>query len=659
MIFTEAALKRLHEPERLAWIESLKRNAHEERQRLEMITRIAAQLFTLPLASVNLIEASRQVTFCGVGVQPGAVEELNRSLCAHVVAHNSPLLVPDTRSDPRLSHHPAIHSFSPALHCYFGLPLHAPNGVAVGTLAVAGFQPRKFDTEVALLKGLANWIESEWARDDLSRKVMEERATAERLTNITRSLTDGVLAFDRGGFVIHSNALAAFHVGISEPLEPGVNLLERVPEGPALDALRWIIERGPPEVPFRHDLILTNAHGRPSPVEVTTASAAGGEWFLTIAHDVSERVLHEQALAGLSQRFESILDATADAIVRVNHAGIVEYANSAMAKLLGVSRSSLLGVDLHEQHHHSLPDGSPYPWAQCPTQRAMQSGESMHELDEVYWRADGTPVSVIYSVTPVSNPADDTYSGAVMVMRDIEARKRLDRLKAAFVANVSHELRTPLTAIKGSLALLLGGAVGDLSNEQRSLLDVAHASTDRLVRLVNDLLDLGRLDAARLILHKRRVTLGSLVKAALDGIAVTAANAQIRIESSVSADEGPGLDVDPDRIIQILTNLLANAINFSPAGSRVRLSKRVQRREVRISVRDWGSGIPPEARESIFDRFVQADTRDRRSIGGTGLGLAIARQLAHAHGGRLGLGQARVGSVFHLWLPLPTHWGGE
>jgi PAS domain S-box-containing protein len=659
MIFTEAALKRLHEPARLEWIANLKRNADRERKRLELITKTAARLFDLPLVSLNLIEASQQVTFTGVGVEVGAVEELNRSLCAHVVAHNTPLMVPDTLRDPRLTHHPAIHGFSPTMRCYFGVPLHAPGGAAVGTLAVAGFQPRRFDTEVEQLRGLATWIESEWARDHYAQRMEEERATAERLSTITRSITDGVLVFDRQGIVIHANALAAFHMGASGELTPGVNLLEAIPAGPALNAVRWIIQQGPPQVPLRNDLILPNAHGRPTPVEVTTSATGDGEWFVAIGHDVSERVLHEQALAGLSARFESILDAAADAIVRVNNRGLIEYANTAMGKLLGVPRSSLLGVNLHSHYHQFLPDGSHYAWHDCPTHRAMRSSESIHELEEVYWRADGTPIAVAYSVTPVSNPADDTYTGAVMVMRDIEARKRLERLKSAFIANVSHELRTPLTAIKGSLALLLGGAVGDVNPEQRSLLDVAHASTDRLVRLVNDLLDLGRLDAARLILHKRRVNLGSLVQTALEGIAVPAANARIRIETTVAADAGPWLDVDPDRIVQILTNLLANAIAFSPNGSRVRVSAQVQRREVRITVRDWGSGIPPEARETIFDRFVQADTQDRRAYGGTGLGLAIARQLAHAHGGRLGLGHARIGSVFHLWLPLPTPRGGE
>lgn len=243
-----------------------------------------------------------------------------------------------------------------------------------------------------------------------------------------------------------------------------------------------------------------------------------------------------------------------------------------------------------------------------------------------------------------------------MVMRDVESRRRLDRLKAAFIANVSHELRTPLTAIKGALALLLGDAVGPVPPDQQQLLEIAHTSTDRLVRLVNDLLDLGRLDAARLILQKRRISLGALIHTAIDGVAVHATTALISVQTKVSTEASPYLEVDPDRVVQILTNLLANAIRFSTPNGKVQVSAQQQRREVRISVRDWGSGIAPEARDTIFDRFVQADASDRRALGGTGLGLAIARELARAHGGRLALGAARNGTVFHLWLPLPAAW---
>jgi len=652
VIFTTAALTRLHAPERLAWIETVRNTAAIERERITRITHTVARFYNLPIASLNLIDATHRHTFAGIGVEVGGKEALSHSLCAQVVAHNVPLLVTDTLNDPRLTHHPAVHAFSPPIRCYYGVPVHAPNGMAIGTLAVAGFQPCDLTAEIVQLQSFAAWIESEWAREHYAQRMEAERALAERFAAITHSIADGVLVFDREGRVVHANRLAEHQLGLREPLPAGSNLLSAIPPGPAHTSLTWLINHGPPGVPIRRDIALRNAHGREAPIEVTFSSTDDQAWFVAIGHDVSERVGHEQALAALSRRFESILDAAADAIVRVNRLGLVEYANSAMGALLGVPRASLLGVNLHAKHHADRPDGSPNPWSESPTYRAIHNGATARELEEVYWRADGTPVSVAYSVTPASDPSDGAITGAVIVLRDIEASRRLERLKAAFIANVSHELRTPLTAIKGSLALLLGGAVGDVNKEQRSLLDVAHTSTDRLVRLVNDLLDLGRLDAARLILQKRPIPLGQLVQTAIDGIAIHAEDASIRIETTVDPEAGPTLEVDADRIVQILTNLLANAIHFSHPGSRVRISARVQRREVRISVRDWGDGIPSEARNAIFDRFVQGDTEDGRALGGTGLGLAIARELAQAHGGRLGLGNVRQGSIFHLWLPL-------
>lgn len=509
---------------------------------------------------------------------------------------------------------------------------------------------------MAQLEDLASWVESEWARSFFTHNQEQQRAATEGLATITRSIADGVLVFDRQGKVVHVNRLAEHYLGVTNPLQAGDNVLEIVPAGPARNHLQWLLDHGPPQAPMRSDVLLRTAHGNQVPVEVTMTSTEDKAWFVAIGHDVSERVRHEKALAALGQRFESILDAAADAIVRVNRKGLIEYANSSMARLLGVPQASLIGADLHRSHHHQL-DGTHYGWAECPTHRAIRSGVALQELEEVYWRADGTPVTVSCSVTPVSNPSDGTITGAVMVMRDVESRRRLDRLKkAAFIANVSHELRTPLTAIKGALALLLGDAVGPVPPDQQQLLEIAHTSTDRLVRLVNDLLDLGRLDAARLILQKRRISLGALIHNAIDGVAVHATTALISVQTKVSTEASPYLEVDPDRVVQILTNLLANAIRFSTPNGKVQVSAQQQRREVRISVRDWGSGIAPEARDTIFDRFVQADASDRRALGGTGLGLAIARELARAHGGRLALGAARNGTVFHLWLPLPAAW---
>jgi signal transduction histidine kinase len=263
-------------------------------------------------------------------------------------------------------------------------------------------------------------------------------------------------------------------------------------------------------------------------------------------------------------------------------------------------------------------------------------------------------VNVEYAVNPVVEAESGEVTGAVMIMRDIEARIRLENLKKAFIANVSHELRTPLTAIKGALALLLGGAMGDLAQEQQHMLNVAHTSTDRLVRLVDDLLDLGRLDANRLTLHPRLCSVAELSRLALNDVAGAAQASGIQLIEQLSESVAHlGLEVDPDRIVQILVNLLGNAVRFSATGQRVVLTADATESGIRFSVRDFGPGIQDSERAVIFERFMQSNSPDQRIIGGTGLGLAIASELARAHQGHLELGDVKVGSIFHLHLPHP------
>lgn len=360
MILTEAALARLEAPERPAWIAALSTLTRENHQRYERITRTAARLFKLPLAMLTMVETTQLITLAGVGVEAGEVEELQHSLCTLVVAHNAPLLVPDTLKDSRLTHHGALHQHNPCLRCYYGVPVHAPDGLVLGALAVAGFQPCDLRADVAQLEDLASWVESEWARSFFTHNQEQQRAATEGLATITRSIADGVLVFDRQGKVVHVNRLAEHYLGVTNPLQAGDNVLEIVPAGPARNHLQWLLDHGPPQAPMRSEVLLRTAHGNQVPVEVTMTSTEDKAWFVAIGHDVSERVRHEKALAALGQRFESILDAAADAIVRVNRKGLIEYANSSMASRWHAGHGVVLG-DAGEQperrHHHGRGDG--------------------------------------------------------------------------------------------------------------------------------------------------------------------------------------------------------------------------------------------------------------------------------------------------------------
>jgi signal transduction histidine kinase/response regulator of citrate/malate metabolism len=216
----------------------------------------------------------------------------------------------------------------------------------------------------------------------------------------------------------------------------------------------------------------------------------------------------------------------------------------------------------------------------------------------------------------------------------LHRRSALDDLKNEFVSTVSHELRTPLTSIRGALGLLSSGLMGPMETKAQKLLRIALTNTDRLVRLINDILDLERMDAGSAPLQLRRCMLVELLQQAVDTMTAMADEAQVRL-SLVGLENMPGIyfDADPDRILQVVTNLLSNAIKFSPAGAGVRIEVETPRDGLVLKVVDQGRGIPEKQLEAVFERFAQVDSADARRRGGTGLGLSICRKIIQQHGG--------------------------
>jgi signal transduction histidine kinase/DNA-binding response OmpR family regulator len=241
----------------------------------------------------------------------------------------------------------------------------------------------------------------------------------------------------------------------------------------------------------------------------------------------------------------------------------------------------------------------------------------------------------------------------------LQQRKQLDTLKDEFISTVSHELRTPLTSIRGALGLLSAGVLGKVDDKAANLLRIASSNTDRLVRLINDILDLERMESGRAPLQVRRCTLRELVSQSVDTMSSMAQSAGVNLEIVSEPTKIPiTFDGDPDRIQQVLTNLLSNAIKFSPTGSSIRVVSSTDGDNLILQVEDSGRGVPADKLESIFDRFGQVESSDARQKGGTGLGLAICRSIVTQHGGTIWAqrndalsGRHRSGVTVNVRLP--------
>ena len=376
-----------------------------------------------------------------------------------------------------------------------------------------------------------------------------------------------------------------------------------------------------------------------------------GERPFILVHgiDVTEQHEAEEALHIATRQRELILESVGDGIYGIDLEGRLTFINEAGARMLGYSPDDLTGREIHDVIHHSHSDGTPYSRVTSPILQGMRRREAMRMRDEVFWRHDGSKIPVEYTANPLIE--DGQLAGMVVAFQDVSERRRLDRMKDEFISTVSHELRTPLTSLRASLGLISSGALDKRPEKQRQMIEMAIGNCDRLVRLVNDILDFEKMESGRLALNRVAVEAIDLLRRAAD--VAHAAASEVHISFQVQAGRAL-VYADTERTMQVLNELVSNAIKFSPPKTVIRLGTQpAADGEVCFVVEDQGRGIPPEKLEHIFDRFQQGDASDSRALGGTGLGLALCRSIVEQLGGRI-WAESTLGKGSRFLFTLPA-----
>jgi PAS domain S-box-containing protein len=360
----------------------------------------------------------------------------------------------------------------------------------------------------------------------------------------------------------------------------------------------------------------------------------------------------EQALAAVranEQRIATILETAQDAFMAVDMDGNVCDWNTAAETLFGWRRDEAVGRSVWELL---------YPERFRPESRTQlrdfrETGR-MAILDQhaerIMRTRDGREIPVEMTAGLAGSGEGIFFS---VFVHDISERKEVERLKDEFVGTVSHELRTPLTAISASLAMLADGMAGELPPGAAGLVNVANASSERLVRLIGDVLDLQKMDAGRMAFEREVQPVAPIAEGAVASMQSFAASAGVTLDYACAPDAaGVCAAVDRDRIVQVLTNLLSNAVKFSEAGGTVSTRVECDGERVLLAVADRGAGIPAAFRDRIFQRFAQADGADSRRKGGTGLGLSICKTIVEEHGGSIWFDSVEgQGTTFTVSLP--------
>lgn len=607
---------------------------------LEEITAFVAAQLGVPITLVSLVDENRQWFKSRHGLD---VRETPRdvSFCGHVVAADALMVVNDASKDERFSDNPLVAG-APNIRFYVGYPIRSSEGLPLGTLCAIDYAPRTLsERELALLKLLARQV---------SAHLVATRAQT-RLAEYTAKLETYQEFFLRN-LGLQCTANASFHFVELNPAwtrvlgytpeelraRPFLDLVHPEDVASTLAEASRLIRDSATTVNFEARFRARDGEY----VHLSWAAAAKNGMFYASAHDITEYSAQRRALEASSERLAAILDTAPDAIVTISDSGLILHANRGAEALFGEGSGDLRGQSL--VNVLELPESWP--------ERAEEAGDGGAPRLVVHQgrarRRDGTSVPVELST---GRFLADGQTVVTCVIRDVSERERLAKLQAEFISTVSHELRTPLTAIRGALGLVGGGMMGELPEEADEYVNIAMVNCDRLVRLLNDILDIEKTEAGKWEFHYEVLTLADTVEAALRANAAAADAANVRLVLGAKPAAGDVL-VDPGRMMQVLTNLLSNAVKFSPEGGCVELFVERHGHWLRTRVRDHGPGVPEAFRDRIFQRFSQADGSDTRKRGGTGLGLSIARSIAESMGGRLGFENAEDGGAM-FWLDLP------
>jgi PAS domain S-box-containing protein len=404
------------------------------------------------------------------------------------------------------------------------------------------------------------------------------------------------------------------------------------PEGHALGTL-CVIDRIPRSLP-------------PATIETLQALARTASTLIELRRKSLEiaRLAQEAIKRADEVRLQSeLLDAAHDMIFVKDPEHRLLFWNRGAERVYGRSRDEVLGRVAHEVLRTEFPK----PLGEIQME-LLRSGHWEGEI--VHHARDGSRVEV-ESRWVLRRDIHGAPVAILALNHDVTHKREVQRMKDEFVSIVSHELRTPLTAIRGALGLLEGGIVGELPGEANEMVRIARTNSDRLIRLVNDILDLEKMEAGKLELHPRELAVADLVAGVVESLAGMANENGV----ALAVDVEPNLRIaaDEDRAVQLLTNLVSNAIKFSPPETRVRIeASSTDRRSACIRVRDQGPGIAQDQIGRLFQKFHQVDASDRRARGGTGLGLAISKAIAEQHGGRIGVDSV-LGEGATFWVELP------
>lgn len=618
---------------------------HEER--FDRLTRLAQRIFNTPIAIISLIDNESMRFKSCQGLDVSEIPS-KQSFCSEAMKSEKTFYIPDTLEDPRFCGNPLVIG-SPRIRFYAGTPITLA-GQKIGTLCVIDIKPRIIsDNDLTILYELGICIQAEFEQLQKIQLIQQFDNQQKYLAAILNTVVNGIVTIDEQGKIQTANraALEIFGYTMQELQHNNVNILMPEPFRSEHNGYlhNYLSSHKAKVIGLGREVKGMRKNGDLFPMYLAVGEMEldNKKHFVGIVADITEHRKTQQHL----EQFKYILDHTIDCIFmcRTDNFRFV-YVNEGAKQQVGYSEAELLtmtAVDIK-------PNMSKSSYAELVAE-LLNGSKISHTFETVHRHKQGHDVPVEVTLQVVKQLDNDGLQLLVAVVRDTSERKVIERMKSQFVSTVSHELRTPLTSIRGALGLALGGALGEIPEKARTMLSIANRNSERLTLLINDLLDLEKIESERMSINFKLIDLVEIVYQTLETNQSYADNYQVTLKLT-ELPETAWVNADEHRLLQVFANLLSNAIKFSPVGGVVELSVIPHTDYYEVRITDHGNGIPEAFRERIFGRFAQADSADNRQKDGSGLGLSISKAIVERHKGKIGFdSQEGVGSTFFFSIP--------